>query len=586
MRYALLLLALVSCSHGATSSAEKKPDPALFDQLVVLGTNDFHGYLKPVETDIEGNKVIVGGAEWFAGYVRILEKKYGNRLVMLDGGDIFQGTLESNTFQGQPVVDYYNLLPYRAASVGNHEFDYGPRKKGDPDRLGAFKDRLSQANFPFLQANIFWKKSKKIWTEKNLYPSMMIEAGGYKIGLIGLTTTSTPAKTLPQNVMPLEFRDFLEPTLRESKALRAQGADFVMITTHEGGEKEGEPLFELLKAMPKGSIDAVVSGHAHSEIHQFVHGVPVIQSKTRGLYFGRIDLYVNKATRKIDPALTKIHEIHWVCGTWFKNEEGCDQKATKDAMAAGKLKAADLFPLRKVIYEGEEVNPDLKVRAVLAPYFAKTDIKKKEVLGTVEKDFDWYASGESQMGFLFLDAFQATFPYAKVVFHNGGGIRRRFFKGALTYGDLYEVHPFDNYALALQMNGKQLKDLVRLGVSGANTLPAILGVKVSYFDGDSPSYLRDINGDGKKETWERDRLQSLVWEKTGKPVKDDEVFWLATNDYLASGGDNTAHIFNSIPATRRRYLDLTQRDVVAEYLRKNPKLKLPTQDEMRIQKAK
>jgi hypothetical protein len=136
------------------------------------------------------------------------------------------------------------------------------------------------------------------------------------------------------------------------------------------------------------------------------------------------------------------------------------------------------------------------------------------------------------------------------------------------------------------MNGKQLKDLLRLGTSGANTLPAVSGVKVEYYSDDRPEYMRDINGDGKKETWERNRLASLTWESTGKPVREEEEFWLATNDYLASGGDNTRHVFGSIPVTRRRYLDLTQRDVVAEYLRKNPQLVLPKQDEMRLRKIR
>lgn len=587
MRYALLLLALFSCSHSPQPRFEAAiVDPALYDQIVIVGTNDFHGYLKPVETDVSGNKVIVGGAEWFAGYVRILERKFGDRLVLLDGGDIFQGTLESNVFLGKPVVDYYNLLPYRAAAVGNHEFDYGPRRKGGKDRLGAFKDRLAQANFPFVQANIFWKKNGKLWEEKNLYPSVLIEASGYKIGIIGLTTTSTPAKTLPQNVEDLEFRNFLEPTLKEVRSLRERGAELILLAMHEAGEKPGEPLYELLKALPSGTIDAVVSGHTHAAVHENVHGIPVIQSKSRGLYFGRIDLFVNKQTRKPEPHLTRIHDIHWICGTWYKNEEGCDQKNAKDRLAAGTATVTELFPLRKAVYEGEEVAPDLQVRRVLQPYFAKTDLKKKEVLGQAKSDFNWYPSGENQMGFLFLDAFKAAFPYARVVYHNGGGIRRRFFRGALTYGDLYEVHPFDNYALAVKMSGRQLKDLVRVGVSGANTLPAVLGVNVTYFSDDSPVYLRDINGDGKKEQWERDRLASLVWEDSGKEVTDDDELWLATNDYLASGGDNTFHIFDQIRSKDRRYLDSSQRDVVAEYLRKNSNLVLPGEYEMRIRKAK
>ncbi len=581
-----ILTALFGCSGQSVAPlALPLPYPSQYDQLVIVGTNDFHGYLRTVESDVAGANVLIGGAEWFGGYADILKKKYGDRLILLDAGDMFQGTIDSNMFQGKSVVDYYNLLPYRAVAVGNHEFDYGPVKRGGKDQLGALKARMRQAHYPFVQANIFDRKTGRPWKEKNLFPSVMVNAGGYKVGIIGLTTTSTPAKTLPKNVVGLEFRDFTEPALAEAKKLRAAGAELVLVTTHEGEGKPGDPIYRFLHSLPPGTIDAVVSGHSHTEVHEFVNHVPVIQSKTRGLFFGRIDLFVNKQTRRIDPALTKIHDMHWICGTWFKNKEDCDQKTAHDDLAAGKVKPGDLLPLRTPIYEGMEVQPSQAVRAVLAPYFAQTNLKRSEVLGQAKTDFNWYPSGESQMGTLILDAFHDYFPQAKVIFMNGGGIRRRLFKGPITYGDLYEVSPFDNYAVLVKITGREMKELVKPMISGATALPAIWGVQVNYFALDDSAFDRDVNGDGKKEGWERDRMvpvSGLVWEKSGKPVRDDEEFWMATIDYLVAGGDNTGHVFNKIPAARRRYFDLGPRDLIALYLKKHPGLELPRNDMIRL----
>jgi 5'-nucleotidase len=570
LRYlALLTLVLFSCS-----SPQKAPDSALYDQIVLVGTNDFHGYLKTNVHEVQGQKVISGGAEWFGGYINILKAKYGDRLVILDGGDLFQGTMESNYFLGKPVVDYYNVIGYTAAAVGNHEFDYGPRKKGDPDRIGALRDRIAQAKFPFLAANIFWKKNGKLWTEKNLHPSILITVNGHKIGIMGLTTPDTPLKTMPLNTHQFEYRDFLEPARAEAAKLRAQGAELVLVTTHEGSEKQTS-LRTMLEQLPPGTIDAVVSGHAHQEVHELINGVPVIQSKTRGVFFGRIDLYIDKATGKLEPSLTRIHGMTAICGTWYKNSETCDPKE----------KGSGLFPLRQPTYEGMAVKPDPRITAVLKPYFAKTDELRKEVLGHAQRDFEYLPSGESEMGFLFLDAFKEKIPYARVSFHNGGGLRRKLLKGPLTFGDLYELHPFDNSAVVVKMSGRQLKDLVRVGVSGNNMVPFFNGVKASYHTGDSPAYERDVNGDGKKEAWERDRLASLVWEDTGKPVLDTETFWLSTNDYLATGGDGTQHVFDPIPLKDKRYLDISTRDLVANYLRKHKGLSLPPTHEMRLRKV-
>ena len=580
----LLPLLVLSCSGAALGPAPEQgsnPDPAKYDQLVVVGTNDFHGYLRPSEAQVEGAKVIMGGAEWFAGYVRILEKKYGDRLVMLDGGDIFQGTIESNFSRGQSTMAYYNLLPYRAASVGNHEFDYGPLQRGGKDKLGAIKARMAEARFPFLQANIFRRGTNELWREKNLQPSVIVNAGGYRVGLFGLTTTTTPAKTLPQNVVGLEYRNFVEPAKAMAKKLREEGADFVFLTTHEGGERPGEPIYEMLHALPPGTIDAVVSGHAHSEIHEFVNGTPVIQSKTRGMFFGRIDLFVDKATRKLAANLTKIHPMTPICGNWFARANACDAKTMTDAIKAGQSKPADAIPLRTPVYEGEAVQPDLAVRAALEPFLKKVDLKRREFLGTAQKDFEYYPTGENQMAQMFLRAFHWKYPKSKVVYLNGGGIRRRFYKGIITYGDLYEVHPFDNFAAEVKMTGAQLKSLIQVGTSGVPMIPSAWGIKFSYATDDKPEYERDVDGNGKKEKWERNRLLSVTW-MDGRPVKDNEEFWVATHDYLVSGGDNTAKIFDSIPASKRKMYEITSRDVVAEYLKLHPKLELPSEEELRI----
>ena len=589
---ALVSTACASAPPPAAAAASVAPpaktevssaDPNKYDQLVIVGTNDFHGYLRPVEGSFSGEKVVLGGAEWFAGYVHVLEQKYGDHLVLLDAGDLFQGTMESNLVLGKSVIDFYNLLPYRAAAVGNHEFDYGDIKRGGPDRLGALKVRMRQAKFPFVQANIFLAGTDRLWREQNLAPTALFEAGGYKVGVIGLSTTTTPAKTLPRNVESLEFRDLYKPALEQAKNLRAQGADFVILLTHEGGEKDGQPINELLRQLPPGTVDAAVTGHHHSEIHAFVHGVPVIQSKTRGIYFGRIDLFVDKTTRKLVPSLTKIHPMHMICGTWYRGDEDCDLKAARDQVTAGTRKVADFLPLRAPRYEGEEIKPDLRVREAMVPYFKKADLRRSEVLGTAARDFDMHPSGESEMGDVWVRAFRWKFPKARVVYLNGGGFRRRFYKGPLTYGDLFEVHPFDNFAVELTINGRQLKDLMRVGVSGAQTMPSIFGVKATYHSSPSPSYRRDVNGDGKFDTWEDDRLVSLVWESNGQPVKDDEEFLIATNDYLVSGGDNLQHVFGSVPMSKRNYLDIVQRDIAAEYLRTHRGISLPLGEKPRIQ---
>ncbi|HUP49299.1 MAG TPA: bifunctional metallophosphatase/5'-nucleotidase, partial [Thermoanaerobaculia bacterium] len=139
MKRALLVVLLLAACATA-------PPPAPL-HVVLVGTPDVHGWFtERVEVPPGGGQgVHHGGVALLAGYVDALRAAYGNRVLLLDSGDMFQGTLESNLFEGEPVVRAYNALGYAAAAVGNHEFDYGPvgrkviaSEPGD-DPLGALK---------------------------------------------------------------------------------------------------------------------------------------------------------------------------------------------------------------------------------------------------------------------------------------------------------------------------------------------------------------------------------------------------------------------------------------------------------------
>lgn len=570
-----LAVFLGSCTHPNIA-----PDSKRYAQLVIVGTNDVHGYLRPKEEDFFGQKLIAGGAEWFGGYMRILEKKYGEHLIMLDAGDIFQGTLESNSFNGRPMIAYYNLLPYRAAAIGNHEFDYGPEPKNNKDRLSALKARIREAKFPFLSSNIIDRSTGKPWFTENFHPSTLFTVDGIKVGVIGLTTETTPQKTRPTNIVSLDFQSLHDSTLREATHLRAQGAEVILITAHEGGSLLDEPMPELLSSLPAGTVDAVVSGHTHTKINQFIAGIPVIQSVTRGLFFGRIDLFVDRQTHRVNPKLTKIHETVSICGTYFQNQDTCAAKGPREVVSKNSAELQKFLPLRPASYEGQVVHPDQAIHDVLEPYIAKVKTIRKRVVAHATRDFEHFASGESETGDLLTDALRKAYPKAKVAYYNGGGIRRMLQKGPITYGDMFEVMPFDNMVVLVEVTGLDLRHMLEIGTAGEQSVPALSGVRLEYFDSNDPKFERDLNGDGKKELWERNRLKSLNWDN-GKPVLDQEKFWLITNDFLLDGGDRLGFVFSKIPRSRVQIQGIPLLDAVVNQLPKF-KAQLPQKSSPRV----
>src|SRR5438045_3450049 len=156
-------------------------------RLMVIGINDTHGALlsvPPPKWISSSTRSDIGGAEWFAGYMNAIRADYkakGGEVVILDAGDEFQGTLISNEFRGKSVTDVYNALGVTASAIGNHEFDFG---------IPVLKERIAQAKYPILAANIFLKgtKTRPDW----IRPSAIVDQGGIRIGIIGLATKETP----------------------------------------------------------------------------------------------------------------------------------------------------------------------------------------------------------------------------------------------------------------------------------------------------------------------------------------------------------------------------------------------------------
>jgi 5'-nucleotidase len=158
-----LLFLAISC---ATAPAPP-PQP---EHVVIVGTTDVHGWFNGHGT--------YGGAPTLASYVAALRDVNPGHVLLVDSGDLFQGTMESNMFEGEPVIRSYNALGYTAAAVGNHEFDYGPLgpkvvpHSPEDDPFGALERNAKLATFPFLSANMVEKatgrrrggRSRRSWS--------------------------------------------------------------------------------------------------------------------------------------------------------------------------------------------------------------------------------------------------------------------------------------------------------------------------------------------------------------------------------------------------------------------------------------
>ncbi|HEX8952810.1 MAG TPA: bifunctional metallophosphatase/5'-nucleotidase, partial [Polyangia bacterium] len=148
--------------------------------LVILATSDQHGHVEQ--------------AARLGHYFAVERAQAPGRVLAVDGGDLFQGTLVSNLHEGAAMVHALNALGYAAAAVGNHEFDFGPAGPHstpvtpDEDARGALEQRMAEAKFPLLSANIVDARTGKTLAR----PFVVVTVDGVKVGIVGGTSEDTP----------------------------------------------------------------------------------------------------------------------------------------------------------------------------------------------------------------------------------------------------------------------------------------------------------------------------------------------------------------------------------------------------------
>jgi 5'-nucleotidase len=503
----IALVLLLGCSCGGPQApATTTATPATGTVTIsIVGTNDLHGHLRSLP--------LLGG---YLANLRAARERDGGGVVLVDGGDMFQGTLESNLREGEPIVRAYELLGYDAVTIGNHEFDYGPvgpdatvQHEGD-DRRGALRARIAEADYPFLGANIVLRATGEI--SELAPPSAVIDRAGVRVGVIGVTTEQTLTTTIAANVEDLAIRPLAVAIAAAAERLRsAEHADVVVVAAHAGGNCRDlsdphdvsscdahDEIFEVAAALPPGLVDVIVAGHTHQAVAHFANGIAIIESRSYGRAFGRVDLVVDRgAHRVVSSAIQPTRDL-------------CRVQPAPDA---------DPSACERDDYEGAPVTPDARIAAITDEALEFADEQRSRTLGvTVTAQIRRDGERENALGNLFTDLMREARPQGDLALYNGGGLRSDLPAGPLTYGSFYEALPFDNRFALVRTNGHDVAELFLRDVTHGGSTLSISGLRVV------------ARCDGSQAHVSLERMD-------GTPVRDDEPLVIVTSDFLATGGD-------------------------------------------------
>ena len=423
--------------------------------LSIVGTTDLHGAI--FSTDGRGGLPLLAG---FINNVRAARAADGGAVLLLDAGDAFLDGMESNLSEGALVVDAYNAMGYTAAAIGNHEFDFGPvdapgARQMSGDVRGALKSRATQAHYPFLASNLIDVATDRPVAWPNVRPSVVVDAAGVQVGIIGVMTIDALSLTAPVNVQGLRIAPLAPTISAEASRLRAAGAEVIVVTAHAGGScsrfnrptdlsscDPSSEIFALARSLPKGLVDLITAGHTHDAVAHQVEGVAIVQAYPRGTAFARADVVFDRDTRRV--VRTDVFAPQHVCARQDPETFSCDATAASTSSV----------PVSH--YEGRIVVPDARVSAAMAPALARVRELQATPVGVfIETPIRRIGDPESPLAHLLADTLRDALS-ADVAIHRGG-LRADIPAGNLTFGHLYAAFPFDNRVSRVTLSGDELR---------------------------------------------------------------------------------------------------------------------------------
>ena len=516
MKKKLLSLLLAIAMVISLAACEKKPamgkDATATEPVVIVHTNDVHGA-------VEGYAKVAALADQYAAE--------GAYVLVLDAGDFSQGDTSVSLSEGATAIELMNMAGYDAVALGNHEFDYG---------FEALKKNMESAQFPVLAANVKYN-GELAFDDAAVFTT----PGGTKIGVFGLDTPETATKAHPGKIAGVTFasgEEMYQIAQDMATMLREdEGCNYVICIGHLGIDDEtattANRSIDLLGKVT--GIDVFIDGHSHSTEEEIVE-------KTN-------------ADRKVGETIltstgTKLENIGVV--------------TIKDSAITTEC----------VPTEGIEIPADSEIAARAAAIIAEVDAEYGTVFAKTEVTLNGEkAPGnrteETNLGDLITDAlvWKATQEGEAVdaAITNGGGIRATIEAGDITKKDINTVLPFGNTLSIIKITGAELLEVLEASTfctpEAIGGFPQVSGIEFTLDT--AKAYDQGDEYPGTTYFAPKTINRVTITSVGGKDFDPAATYTIATNDFMASGGDTYYRFVN---ATANYDLGIAMDEVVMQYI--------------------
>jgi len=502
------------------------------DTLYILQTTDVHGniypynYFKDEPADYGLAKVYTRVAEY--------RQKHKN-VILLDGGDLLQGTPLTYFFNNiepdvpNPLILAMNLMKYDAFAVGNHDIEQGPE---------TYLRCQKESSFPWLSANSALPDGKTFFI-----PFHLIEKGGLKIAVIGLTTPGIPMwldKSLYKNITWL---DMVGAACKYAEQLRPE-ADVLVGLFHAGFDSSYSAAQTTARGLPNENasgmiaggvpgFDVIFAGHSHR---------PEPRSKTQITDKG--PLRINAGSRGYYLGIAEI--------VYSKQKNGCTILE----------KNSWLEPMK-------DVKPSAELMELTNTYHEKTLVYIRTPIAELQDTLSAQNSRfEDNAVIELINKAQMDYFGSDISFAASFNDRLKIEPGIIHIKDIYGIYRYENFLYFLEMSGQQIKDFLEYSAGyyiwDENKLspnPEMAGYNYDMAEG--ISYDINVTKPAGK------RIENLVFIKTGQPLQMDKKYTAAMNSYRASGGGGHLAAAGASDAVILKKSSKEMRSILIDYIKKS-----------------
>ena len=389
------------------------------------------------------------------------EREDSEYVLYLDAGDLFSGNPVVDISYGAPIIDLMNTVGLDAMAVGNHDFDYGQDH---------FARNMADSDFQWLSANMEVVDSSIPITQTQ--PYAIFEMDELKVGVLALT--QAPPETKLTGIAGLAFQDYAA-TIERYTHLR-DDVDVLVGLTHIGIEDD------RLIAEQFDLFDLIIGGHTSVALSrpEVINDTLVVQAGSHLEYIGKVTIELDRDTKEvleIDGRLQSVNEL----------------KQTVQAVQE------------------------------------KIERYQREMEGTLEQVIGFTATGltgeggyegDAPIGNFWTDAMRNMFD-TEIAVTNNGGIRNVIDAGDITLGDIYEIEPFQNHVMIMDMTGQALYDVIMYSYTREERNQIDIQTSGLHY-----TIVTDESGQFK--------TAHLTVE--GEPVDPKRVYTVAVPDFIGTGG--------------------------------------------------